>query len=140
MFSQDDLLFLAPDQPLRLRGGFARRIFVAVLDEGAPEAARAFLGRVFEAARIQLEPDVLLAEIAPNQPFSAVGVLKEKQPEHVLVFGLRPDQCGFELQASAYQPLYFYQTNLLFADKISVLEPDKAKKGQLWTVMKQWFL
>jgi hypothetical protein len=142
MYSTNDLLFLSADRPIltQAEGGFARRVFVGVLDEGQPAAARAFLGRVFEAAQLDLRRDALVADLAPGEPVSLLPAIKEKQAEFILVFGLTPAGCGLALEVAPYQPLRFYGANLLFADRISVLEPDKGKKGQLWMVMKQWFL
>lgn len=142
MFSPNDLLFLAPDSTwlARAQGGFARRVLVVLRTEAEFPGGPAFIAKILSSARLELERDVLLAEIGPDERFSLLPAIQEKHPEHILVFGFSPDQCGLHLDLPLYQPAVFYQTNLLFADRLSVLEPDKGRKGLLWQVLKQWFL
>jgi hypothetical protein len=142
MFNPNDLLFLAPDFAwlAGARGGFARRVLVVLRTDPEFPGGEAFTARILASARLDLERDVLLAGIGPEEPFSLLPALKEKHPEYVLVFGFTPAECGLHLDLPCYRPTPFYQTNLLFADRLAVLEPDKDRKGQLWQALKQWFL
>lgn len=142
MFLPDELLFLSPELPAPpvATGGFARRVYILALAEPLFPANREFLSKVLSAVQLNLDKDTLFAEFSESMQFSFVQELKIKQPEHVLVFGARPAQLGIQAATSLYQPLVFYGVNWLFADALSVLEPDKNKKGQLWSALKQVFL
>ena len=143
MFSPDELIFIAPEHTASefSSGNFARRVWILVLAEPSFAGTnRDFLAKVLAAANLNLEKDTLLAEIPASQPLKFSTDLKHKTPEQVLVFGLSPAQLGLNLEISLYKPVGFYGTTWLFADALSLLEPDKTRKGQLWTALKQIFL
>jgi len=142
MLLNNELLFLAADKTAlaNAKGGFARQVAVLVLEEPNAALARDFLTKVLLAANLNMAQDTLMAEIPLNTDVLIAPDLREKQPKHVLVFGISPAQLGLWFEAPLYQPMSFYGSTWLFADKISVLEPDKAKKTQLWSAIKQIFL
>ncbi len=142
MFLSNELLFIAADKSAlaEAEGGFARQVLVLAIQEANVAANRDFLAKVLLAANLNLNQDALLAEIPVNQPRSLTPDLKERQPKQVLVFGLAPAQLGLSFEVQAYQPLTFYGCTWLFADRLSALEPDKTKKTQLWSALKQMFL
>lgn len=142
MFVTDELVFIAPERGIEsfAEGQYARRILVLTLDEPASPNNRDFLAKIFAAAQLDLGRDSLFAQVPANEPLSMPPFIREKRPTHILVFGLSPAQLGLTLQVPPYQPVEFYSTTWLFADALSVLEPDKAKKSQLWTALKTLFL
>jgi len=143
MFSPDELIFIAPERSAieLATGNFARRVWVLALAEpDSVDSNKTFLAKVLSAANLNLEKDTLFAEIPASMPIGFSTDLKSKQPEQVLVFGLPPAQLGLTLEIPSYKPVIFYGTNWLFADALSILEPDKNRKGQLWSALKQMFL
>jgi hypothetical protein len=143
MFSPDELIFIAPERAATefYQGSFARRVWVLALDEPDFAAAnKAFLAKVLAAANLNLEKDTLFAEIPASEPLHFSADLKQKQPERVLVFGLPPAQLGLTIEIQLYRPTAFYGIEWLFADTLSALEPDKNRKSQLWSTLKQMFL
>jgi hypothetical protein len=140
MFTNDDSVFLVPDETFPVSGGFARKIFVAHCEEANPAAAEEFLLKILAAAGINLTKDVLLASVPSLKPVSFLPLLKEKQPEQILVFGISPGQAGLAIDAALYQPVAFYGATWLFSEALSVLEPDKDKKARLWRAIQQIFL
>jgi len=142
MFPPDELLFLIPERSLTDlgEGGFARRIAVVVLDESPARDDRDFLTKILASAQIDLAKDTLLASVPPGEPIGLNSILKEKQAEQILVFGIPPAQLGLTIEVRPYQPIFFYGATWLFGDALSALEPDKTKKGLLWTALKSMFL
>lgn len=142
MFFPDELLFLSPEQPAPdpLAGAFARRVYVLALAEPAFAGAREFLSKVLSSVHLNLDKDTLFAEIPESMQVSFVQELKNKHPEQVLVFGVAPAQLGLHIETAYYRPLSFYGVTWLFADALSVLEPDKDRKSRLWAALKQMFL
>lgn len=141
MYSDRDLIFIAPEESLlsRAEGGYARRILILVRTDESAENGRFFLQKVLAAAQLSLERDVLLAEWPENKAFSMASVFN-KQPEFVFVFGFSPRECGLEIEWPMYEPLVFRNIQFLFADSLKMLEPDKNRKGRLWSILKMWFL
>jgi hypothetical protein len=143
MYTPDELIFLAPERNLLAfsEGGFARRVWVIALAE--PQVSsnnRDFITKVLAAANLNLEKDTLFAEIPASEPVNFSSDWHHKQPDHILVFGLPPAQLGLAIEAASYKPIAFYGATWLFADPLSMLEPDKNKKGLLWSALKQMFL
>ena len=142
MFSPKELIFVAPSRlPNEIaKGGFAKGIWVLATAESGQPGHTDFLKKVLAAAQLDLERDTLFAEIPPEEPIDMAACLRIKPAEKVLVFGIPPAQLGLHIDAPAFQPFAFYGVTWLFADALSVLEPDKTKKGLLWTALKSMFL
>ena len=142
MFVTDELVFIAPERGVEsfAEGQYTRQILVLVLHEPASAGNRDFLAKIFAAAQLDLTRDSLFAQVPPHEPLSLPPFIREKRPAQVLVFGLPPTQLGLTLQVRPYQAVEFYGTTWLFADALSALEPDKTKKGLLWTALKALFL
>jgi hypothetical protein len=142
MLLSNELLFLTAEKSAlaEASGGFAKQVLVLAMAEPNSAANREFLVKVLAAAHLNLAQDTLLAEIPATEPRMLAKELQERQPKQVLVFGLSPAQLGLSIEIQAYQPFKFYGITWLFADPLSTLEPDKTKKTQLWTALKQIFL
>ncbi len=142
MFSEGDLIFRIPEQSIleKARGGFKRLIWVLVAERQGQPDSTGFLSKILTATQLNLEKDTLFVEIPTDKPTSVLPALKEKHGEFVLVFGLSPADIGLKANIPAYQPYLFYGSTFLFADALSVLEPDKTLKGKLWQGLQQMFL
>jgi hypothetical protein len=142
MYSPDDLLFLAPDQPTQalFAGGFARKILLLVQAEPQFSGNQDFLVKILAAAQVNPEKDALWATVDIHTSISVTQLLKLKQPDQILVFGFTPQMLGLQVDIPVYRPTDFYNATWLFAEALSVLEPDKARKGMLWKALQQLFL
>ena len=142
MYSERDLLFSIPDKSLLslATGSFAKRIFVVAQSEPAFPQSSQFLTKILTAAGINLEKDTLFAELKEQDQFSFLPVIKERHATHILVFGIAPKQLGLNANCLKYQPFDFYGSTFLFADQLSLLEPDKSLKAKLWQALQQLFL
>ncbi len=142
MFTPKELIFVAPALlPNEIaQGRFAKGIWILAAAEPAQAENLDFLKKVLAAAQLDLERDTLFAEIPPGEPVDMAATLRIKPAEKVLVFGIPPQQLGLHIEAPVFQPVVFYGATWLFADALSVLAPDKTKKGLLWTALKSIFL
>lgn len=142
MFLADELIFQAAEKSALAdaEGAFAKQVAVLALCEPDSAQLREFLGKVLAAAHLDLSQDTLLAEIPSQEPHNIALDLRERKPRQVLVFGLPPRQLGLQLEMHPYQSVSFLDCTWLFADRVSVLEPDKVKKTQLWSALKKMFL
>lgn len=142
MLLSNELLFITAEKSALAdaEGGFARQVTVIALEEPSAAANRDFLDKVLTAAQLNLAQDAFLSEIPAGEARNLAADLLEHQPKQVLVFGLLPAQLGLSFEVQYYQPLNFYGCTWLFADKLSAIESDKAKKTQLWSALKQMFL
>ncbi|MEI6412545.1 MAG: hypothetical protein WCR52_24345 [Bacteroidota bacterium] len=142
MYSPDDLIFITPERsfPEMASGGFARKVFVLVLKEPDAPGNRDFLTKILAAAQVNLEKDTLWAEVSAMEAPAPAATFSIKHPDHILVFGLTPEQVGLKIDAPLYRPVAFYGATWLFSEPLSVLEPDKNRKGLLWKALQQIFL
>lgn len=135
-------VYIVPDQNILSQavGGGAKNIFILARAEASADENMTFLAKILAATHTLPERDALLVWWPAGQPVSLLPVLHGKQPEKMLIFGFTPAEVGLRIDAALYQPCVFYGTTWLFAEALSVLEPDKARKMQLWTALKQIFL
>jgi hypothetical protein len=141
MFPSDTLVFLAAENTVGhvARGGYAKKILVLALAEPNSVANQAFIAKVLLAAGLQLEQDCLFAEISTDVPVNCFGGMPER-PAYILVFGLPPAQTGISAAIQPYQTAHFHGATWLFADAISLLEPDPVRKKKLWEALKPVFV
>ena len=141
MFSDRDLLFQVAettDMPA-FSGQYAKKVLLVALDEPEANDNQLFVQKLLQAANIQLASDTFFCFLKADEKLQLGALIKEKQPDQVLLFGLNPAQLSLHLQIKPYQPVIFYETTLLFADKLSVLAPNKDLKTKMWTAMKEIF-
>lgn len=138
----DELFFLAPEGDFlaNAAGGFARQVLVVAVAEPSFQQGRDFLAKVLAAAKLDFERDTLFAEIPENEPIALTRTAQRKHATVVLVFGVPPKQAGLNVQVNFYQPFQFGGTTFLFSEKLSLLEPDRDRKGKLWNALKIIFL
>ncbi|MCB0530546.1 MAG: hypothetical protein H6574_06075 [Lewinellaceae bacterium] len=142
MFSSTDSLYIIPENSIlsQMNGGFANRVALIVLKETEGPEYTIFLSKVLLAAGLNLEQDTLLGTFEAGMQLPFLPLAKTKQAESILVFGFTPKQLSLNIECPLYQPVDFYGLRLLFADKVSVLEPDTARKRKLWQALQQMFL
>ncbi|MBL7828349.1 MAG: hypothetical protein JNJ57_17085 [Saprospiraceae bacterium] len=141
MFPSNIEIVLAADKTLPELGSGAYQKQVVVLALAEPESPvnKSFLDKVFAAANLDLGKDTLYVEVDPQTPINCFAGVSP-QPLYIIVFGLPMVQVGIKVQAQFYQPFSLSGTTWLFADPVSVLEPNRDKKGQLWAALKNLFL
>lgn len=134
-------LFIAPDRnlPASGAGAFEKKILIVALEEPGHPSNREFLEKVIAAAGLDIKKDTLYAEIPASEPFNCLSGFSEK-PQYILIFGLPASQAGLQFQPALYQPVAFHGSIWLFADSLSMLEPDRVKKSNLWNALKSLFL
>jgi hypothetical protein len=142
MYAPQDLIFLLPDVAAlpSPKGQFAKGILLLLLEEPAAPGNEAFLAKVLAAAQLDLEQDTLRFGLGASDRLDVAALLRARPAQHILVFGIAPEHIGLRLDTHPYQWLHFQGANWLFADALSTLEPDRAKKGLLWAALKANFL
>lgn len=141
MFGNDTLLFLTHSHSVAEmgRGAYGKKVLVLTLSEPDSPGNRAFLEKILAAAGLELAQDTLLVEVPIGMPLNCFASLAVP-PEAVLVFGLPPAQIGLTALTTPYQVCHLNRCHWLFADALSVLEPNRDKKGQLWLALKSLFV
>lgn len=142
MFSPDDLLFVLPDALTDDRvtgacepGGLL--IVSAQTDNTAH--LRDFLEKILQSVGKSLMQGTAYAESPEGASVRILPFIRQKRAARVIVFGFQPEQVGLGIRAELYRPVAFYGTTFLFADRLDILEPDRARKTQLWQALKQLF-
>lgn len=104
-----------------------------------------FLGKILRAMDYELERDALTIRKTPHDPLSLPGLIETGRFQHVLLFGLSPDDLGLSLPITPYQPIQHEGITILPADALPTIYQErrsggKARSVQLWTMLKETFL
>ena len=137
-----------PLEVIKKCSGSNQKKLLVVFDENDESQERLeFLKKILAAAKFDIKDDILLLKITPKEAFSFITLRTKVAQTHpsggidnLLVFGFEPKHFGLNLEVQKYAPLHFYESGFLFADKLSMIENDKALKGALWGGMKTLFL
>ncbi|MEY3242792.1 MAG: hypothetical protein RIR11_4231 [Bacteroidota bacterium] len=140
MFSKDDLLFIVNDASdvLKIEGQYAQKVML-ILPAADYDSTRLFLEKMLSAAKLNLMQDTLIVQLLGQESVNIMQEIKKRAPEQVLIFGIQPDQLCLHIETKLYQPLFFQNTNFLFADRLTLLESDKNMKTKLWAAMQVVF-
>lgn len=141
MFATEELVFRVAEVPVTdlAKGNFTKKILILALSEPNNPGNIEFVTKILSAAGLALSEDTLFAEITAGTAVNCFAGLPER-PKFILVFGLQPAQVGLKALAQPYQPFTINGCTWLFSDALSVLEPDRAKKGKLWEALKALFV
>ena len=105
MFSDRDLLFQvaeSTDMPA-FSGQYAKKVLLVALDEPEANDNQLFVQKLLQAANIQLASDTFFCFLKADEKLQLGALIKEKQPDQVLLFGLNPAQLSLHLQIKPYQ-------------------------------------
>lgn len=141
MFQSKELFFILPDaesEP-QAEGNGAKKVLILAAEEQPAQDSRAFLTKILSAANLSMATDTRLITIPADGSLAVSRLLHRYAVEKVLVFGLDPGRLGLRIEAPLYMPLHFYKIDWVFSDSLSALEPDKTRKGRLWSALKQMF-
>ncbi len=119
-------------------GSNEKLIFVGIQQETDEAARQFFLKKILSAVQIDLSKDALFASFGATETGSFIQLLRKKGVEKCLLFGLAPARLGLGIAVKMNEPFTFYGCRFLFAEKLSVIENDVAKKQQLWAGLKRW--
>jgi hypothetical protein len=122
----------------KCRGSNNSLVFIGYETEENEAERLLFLRKILSALKLELDHDALFRSFEKNEPASFLKLFKKKGIEKMLLFGCSPKQFGLSIEAALYEPFEFYGCRLLFSEKLSVVEADAARKGQLWTALKKW--
>ena len=141
MFPIGELVFRAAESSVKElgTGAYAKNILVLALAEPNSPGNRSFIAKILSAASLDLSTDTLFAEIPAETPVNCFAAL-DNRPQFILVFGLSPTQLGLQAAVHPYQAIMCHDATWLFADALSVLEPDPVRKKKLWEALKPLFL
>ena len=134
-----NLVAAAPENFLATcRGSNEKLIFVGIQLETDEEARLFFLKKILSAVQIDLQKDALFASFGDPDSGSFIQLLRKKGVEKCLLFGLEPARLGLGISVRLNESFVFYGCRFLFAEKLSAIENDVAKKQQLWAALKRW--
>lgn len=103
-----------------------------------------FLKRILQAVRLELERDVFLVHITPDQRVSLSGMRRGSGIRKVIAFGIDPARLGIRFNADLYQPVRHQDLVYLFADDIQRIhaerqQGEKRRAAALWRALQEMF-
>lgn len=138
-FPEMNLVTAVPENFLASCKGLNEKlIFVGIQQETDETARLYFLKKILSAVQVDLQKDTLFYPFTASDSGSFIQLLRKKGVEKCLLFGLAPARLGLGISAKMNEPFHFYGCRFLFAEKLSVIENDVAKKQQLWAGLKRW--
>ncbi|MEY4203675.1 MAG: hypothetical protein RL013_1378 [Bacteroidota bacterium] len=138
MFPDNMPLFLAAENSVTALGSGGYKKQILVLVSKLSEGDRVFVSRVLAAAELDTGEDTLYVEVPGDMAVNCFSGLPSA-PRFILSFGVTPAQAGCSARVSLYTPVQFNRATWLFSDAPSVLEPNRDKKTQLWSALKEIF-
>lgn len=140
-------LFAVPD-PLtahqQCQGEGKKEVFIAFYGSEKGQL-KSFIQKIFQAAKVDLQEDVIYFFSTEKHPFGLIPLCKDKNCTVAIVFGYTPQEVGVQIQLQPYQITPFNDMKVLFIDALETIYEErqagkKEKSGALWNALKQLFL
>lgn len=122
------------------QGKGEKHLLVLLKTEDDLPELQTLLTNILKAASFELTKDALLLKVTVQDGISLAAIYQEQEIQHILVFGLSPQNVGLNWTLPPYTPYVFDGKNYLFADELATLNTNKALKGKLWNCLKTLFL
>ncbi len=128
-----------------LKGKQAGEVFIAYRQPDSDSEINNFLAKVLAAAKLQLEEDCTYLPLEPNQQFLLSQLPHFKTLKTAILFGLKPQEIGLQINAKPYMPVKLSNVRLIFVDDLSAIYEERQSGGKkmsamLWNILKAEFL
>lgn len=135
----------ASEAQKRLQGENQKGILIALDWEGDSENLRPFLSKVLSAVKLDIDKDVLLLFITPEENIGLARLINDHGIDHILLFGPFTHQLGLQFTLRNYQPTRVSGRIFLQVDKLKAIFEErqsggKKMAGALWNNLKSIFL
>lgn len=111
---------------------------LVLIKESDFEAYEDLLFKILKAIKLNPDTEVQFAQMGEEDSININQIYSETNT-HVLSFGLRPNQIGFN---ASFRANHFYKTeyfSILLTHSLSQLDKDKDKKKALWLSLQSEF-
>lgn len=113
-------------------------ILVGITDTDA-ENQLSYLSKILNAVGFELSQDIILLNLPQKSQCSLAATIRQYNIHTVILFGLTPESVGLQIQSRLYQPISVAEVKFLFADVLSGINGNDAKRSALWLALKQIF-
>lgn len=115
-------------------------VVVSYLGSTFPDSDRAFLQKILEAVKIDFGKQVAVINIAQQTHLATFRHWKSMYtPKYILSFGIEVKNWATNFPISLYNPLFFDNIHLLYAESLPMIAENQSKKMQLWQALKTIF-
>lgn len=99
------------------------------------------LTKILSAINIDISKDVCLIKTPErSHSLNIINVIKDLKIEKVICFGVQPKDLTLNFASTLYKPIQIGELTFLFADTLSTLDKDAARKKALWANLQKIFL
>lgn len=135
------MIFKIPDfdiNAISIQGKGLKKLLVVCSKEEFSEVEQTTLQKMITAIKYDFENDIFLVVLEKDQRTS----LSALQLNYIdlLVFGINPENLGFNIEYTLNEILYFDQSRALILDSIKDIKAIPAKSQQLWSLLQKMFL
>lgn len=135
----------AAEVAARCVGENTKQTFIVFQQDERVEELLQFLTKILAAVQLDLQKDVKLLAVEPQEQFSFIQLSKIFEIQKLLSFGISPNRMGINFQTIPYTISKHENRSFIFADDLKkILEErqqgGKRMSGELWKALKALFL
>ncbi len=128
-----------PDKSKIHLEGQGRQKLLCISDaDSFGDQEKSTLEKMITAIKYDSEKDIFILTVPQDCHLSLSNLGLEYKD--ILLFGIRPDQIGLQVEYSQYTILHFDQRNVLVCDSIRQINAVPQKKQVLWGKLQEMFL
>ncbi len=139
----DFTLVALPDEnnsEINISGSNQKKLLIVCEMEEDHTANINLLEKILGAVKYNLIDDCKIICLKQDQSISFSNFDKVDGFKNALIFGPISRKLGLNFEFKWYYPIEHNDCKFLFADHLSVIQSDKARKGALWGALQEMFL
>lgn len=141
MFKHTTEVFDIPETDksrIHLQGQGRQKLLCISDADSFGDQEKSTLEKMITAIKYDAEKDIFILTVPQDCHLSLSNLGLEYKD--ILLFGIRPDQIGLQVEYSLYTILHFDQRNVLVCDSIRQINAVPQKKQVLWGKLQEMFL
>ncbi|MBC7885851.1 MAG: hypothetical protein H7X99_10270 [Saprospiraceae bacterium] len=136
----ENIVFKIPDFDLNtisLQGKGLKKLLVICCFDDFSEVERITLQKMMTAIKYDFENDIYLLLIEKNAQLS-LGLLEIDYTD-LLIFGIKPESLGFQIEYKLYELLTFEKSRAMILESIREIKAVPSRSKLLWDKLQEMF-
>lgn len=136
-------LYLIPDSPVKIELDkeleSKKLIIIRAIDDQS-NAIDEMFHKMMAAINVDIKYDIAIIILQnSHKNIESKNWINKQSKQHVLVFGISPQQIGLQINHIAYKPIKLFESTILFCHSLNAIHLDISLKKLLWKVLQEAF-
>ena len=119
----------------QIEGNFLKQVSILISSNEKTNDNIQLLRNILKAIHLNYEEDIHLIQIEDHTDYMLNAYIHKYSPKHIILFGLKPNSLGLNMDIVLYRLTNINNAQWLFADPLNDISVNKSLKKALWEAL-----